>query len=440
MPVYRGFSRGIGRRRMSGAPADPLLSYPLLQWTNFEFAGAGLVDFFTEPSFDGTWAGYNRSILQYLPTSLTGFAQPGILIGSHPFTTYVSGTSGDETLKVMVVQEGGYSTSSPPSWSTALRTWWQQADRRWTEAGHGDPPTFGSTESGGGFVYRNTSDEVHIYSTFQNRYQASQNDSGNHVFRKNWGTTGSGDVIGSYFDVDAVIADRDGAGVDHAPNRRYMDGYMFEIPDATWKNALGCNCIIGHAPGSIISTSPWGPGLFGWNPEDMTDNGSVPFLEFAHWWGGETFAGVPPEGTPAYQWSNATFNGCTDFGGACWIKDTRTIVVAGRHGLGNYYPGPGANCSSVGFDGGLVHQIWLIDAYELVKVARGLQEPEDVRCYATQIIDDESLFGMTLDNPDQTYNFGICADNVSATKRLLLKYNAAGNGQYYVNALDVTIP
>ena len=163
----------------------------------------------------------------------------------------------------------------------------------------------------------------------------------------------------------------------------FVAGSMTPIPKE-WQSTLGATALTGQGGISIISRTSYGPAAFGFNPDSLGSgvNTATPYVYYdsAH----------PTLG--AYQSNPPTlFNGTAGGFGTVFVPETRSVLVIGAIGTGNFYYGDASAANdpnrsekgnhSVG--GNYTWKVWAYDALDYAAVKNGAKNPWDVKPYAT---------------------------------------------------------
>jgi len=163
-------------------------------------------------------------------------------------------------------------------------------------------------------------------------------------------------------------------------NAGYVSGYMTPIPQA-WQASLGGPAITGNCCIPIISRTSSGPSAFALNPTDLGKTNPVPNTPLLYY--SQTH---PTLGT--YSGTGPYFNGATQIRGLVFPEGTNSVLYFGRHGVGSYCYGTGANCNDPANDYQgthaypYVYQVWAFNAQDLQAVKNGQKNPWDVVPYA----------------------------------------------------------
>lgn len=175
----------------------------------------------------------------------------------------------------------------------------------------------------------------------------------------------------------------------------FVAGYMATVPPE-WRAALGGPAVTGQCCISIISRTSFGPGLFAWNPADLGRRDPLPATPLLYY----------PQQHPtlgAWDEANPTYGGTTEMAGVAIIDGTRTVLFAGRNGMGTFCYGEGTSDTKVAAERGpngesycydptnstkgqhaypYRLQFWAYDVNDLAAVRAGHKDPWDVRPYA----------------------------------------------------------
>lgn len=175
----------------------------------------------------------------------------------------------------------------------------------------------------------------------------------------------------------------------------FVAGYMATVPQE-WRAVLGGPAVTGQCCISIISRTSFGPGLFAWNPADLDRRNPVPATALLYY---------PQDHATLGPWDGANdmFGGTTEVAGVAIIDGTRTVLFAGRNGMGTWCYGEGTSdareAGEVGPNGEkhcfdptsgtkAPHaypyrlQFWAYDINDLSAVRSGDKKPWDVKPYA----------------------------------------------------------
>jgi hypothetical protein len=183
-----------------------------------------------------------------------------------------------------------------------------------------------------------------------------------------------------------LVGDKDKAG--------FVAGYMASVP-AEWRSALGGAAVTGQCCIPIVSRTSWGPSLFSWNPADLGRRDPVPVTPLVYYTQQHATLG-------SWEGSNGTYGGTTEMAGVAIINGTRTVLFAGRNGMGSFCYGEGTGDASKANERGpngekycydptssdkgqhaypYRLQFWAYDVADLAAVRSGDKQPWDVVPY-----------------------------------------------------------
>jgi hypothetical protein len=175
----------------------------------------------------------------------------------------------------------------------------------------------------------------------------------------------------------------------------FVAGYMASVP-TEWQTALGGAAVTGQCCIPIIGRTSWGPSLFSWNPADLGRRDPVPATPLLYYTEQHATLG-------SWEGSNSTYGGTTNVAGVAIIDGTRTVLFAGRNGMGEFCYGIGtddARKASVRGPGGETYcydptnsnngahaypyrlQFWAYDVADFAAVRSGDKQPWTVVPYA----------------------------------------------------------
>lgn len=175
-----------------------------------------------------------------------------------------------------------------------------------------------------------------------------------------------------------------------APLTGMISGYFGLVPVA-WQVSLGGPVLNGQCCINIISRTSYGPALFAINPTDIGITDPVPSTPLVYY----------PETNKLSNWGakSTLFNGTTQIAGVVFPEGTRSVLLFGRHGLGDFCYGAGTtDIARKGFlvepcydpdnqDKGnhafpYVGYVWTYDAQDLAAAKAGTKQPWEVKPYA----------------------------------------------------------
>jgi hypothetical protein len=175
----------------------------------------------------------------------------------------------------------------------------------------------------------------------------------------------------------------------------FVAGYMASVPPE-WRTALGGAAVTGQCCIPIVGRTSWGPSLFSWNPTDLGRRDPVPVTPLLYYTQQHPTLG-------SWEGSNATYGGTTQIAGVAILNGTRTVLFAGRNGLGPFCYGVGTGdlrkATERGPDGEKLcydptssdkgqHaypyrlQFWAYDVTDFAAVRSGRKQPWEVVPYA----------------------------------------------------------
>lgn len=161
----------------------------------------------------------------------------------------------------------------------------------------------------------------------------------------------------------------------------FVSGYMTLIP-SEWQSQFGGPALTGNCCLSIIGIQSNGPAASVFNPSDVGTRDPV--------------AATPVVGYPSdhplegWSWNetNPIWNASTQIRGIVFPVGTRSVMFWGRHGVGTFCYGSGAECNDPADNSKGVHaypykyQVWAYDANDLVAVKNGTMQQWEVTPYS----------------------------------------------------------
>jgi hypothetical protein len=174
----------------------------------------------------------------------------------------------------------------------------------------------------------------------------------------------------------------------------FVAGYMSSIP-AEWRTALGGTAVTGQCCIPIVGRTSWGPSLFSWNPAELGRRDPVPVTPLLYYTKQHATLG-------SWEGSNEVYGGTTQMAGVAIIDGTRTVLFAGRNGVGPFCYGEGTSnagkanertpdgekyCYDPTSSDKGQHaypyrlQFWAYDVLDLAAVRSGKKEPWEVEPY-----------------------------------------------------------
>jgi hypothetical protein len=161
----------------------------------------------------------------------------------------------------------------------------------------------------------------------------------------------------------------------------FVSGYMTPVP-AEWQAVLGGPALTGNCCLAIASTQSNGPSVSTFDPATLATGAEA---------ASNLLVGYPlgqPLG-PGETTQNPLYNLTTQIRGVVFPPGTRSVLFFGRHGVGPYCYGSGAECRDPADDSKGTHaypyryQVWAYDANDLAAVRRGSRAASRVQPYAT---------------------------------------------------------
>ena len=174
----------------------------------------------------------------------------------------------------------------------------------------------------------------------------------------------------------------------------FVAGYMANVPQE-WRAALGGPAVTGQCCVSIISRTSFGPALFAWNPAELERRDQVPATPLLYYTQEHATLGT-------WEGANEMYGGTTTVAGVAIIDRTRTVLFAGRNGMGPFCYGEGVDDQQKAKEtrpGGEKYcydptsrdkgqhafpyrlQFWAYDLNDLAAVKAGDKDPWEVRPY-----------------------------------------------------------
>jgi hypothetical protein len=155
----------------------------------------------------------------------------------------------------------------------------------------------------------------------------------------------------------------------------FVSGYMTEIPPE-WRGPFGGPALTGNCCLAIAALQSNGPAASVFNPENMSS--ATPILGYP----------LGKQLGPGEATTNPLYNLATKIRGIVFPAGTRSILFFGRHGVGNYCYGTGAECGDPADSSKGVHaypyryQVWAYDANDLLAVKNGTKAAHQPQPYA----------------------------------------------------------
>lgn len=224
---------------------------------------------------------------------------------------------------------------------------------------------------------------------------------------------------------------------------RYLAGYMCAIPDEH-QASLGGQAITGHGGGNVVSTTSTGPSLWVFDPDSIGTTDPVPATPLAYYLS-PTFLGGGTEHDQS-DYANTT----STFVGAAFPSGTDSILVFGRHGMGEPCYGEPTDNEAMGGEpvpgepgvqycytpvGGeskgyfappYVYRVWAYSVSELLAVKNNQKTPQQAMPYA--------IFNLTLPfSKGDGKIAGVTYDDT--TRKLYVSQEIGEVGQYDVKPI-----
>jgi hypothetical protein len=177
----------------------------------------------------------------------------------------------------------------------------------------------------------------------------------------------------------------------------FVSGYMTQIP-SEWQSLFGGPALTGNCCLAIVSAQSSGPAASVFNPSNVGVLNPVPATPVVGY----------PSSHPLADWgtTNPYFNGTTQVTGIVFPSGTRSVLFFGRHGVGTFCYGSGAECNDPADSSKGTHaypykyQIWAYDANDLVAVKNGTKQQWELRPY------DVWNFNLPFENTNDYHQIG----------------------------------
>ena len=159
----------------------------------------------------------------------------------------------------------------------------------------------------------------------------------------------------------------------------HLGAYMALIPPE-WQSTFEATAFAGMFGVPIGRRTSWGPSIFGFNPDDIGRDDSVPVKAWVDY--SNSYPLAPRKGTNPY------YNALSRKGGMVFVRGSSSVLIWGGHGAYEppsevCYGKPKACNDPTGHKGYHAtftqyrHQIWVYDADEILKIW-GKQMPRDI--------------------------------------------------------------
>ena len=216
---------------------------------------------------------------------------------------------------------------------------------------------------------------------------------------------------------------------------RWVGGYMGTIPPE-WQSALGGPALTGIAGIPIASAGSVGPAASVFDPAKLGAVNPAPatlLLGYALDQSLPSRMGYSMEGG-----TNPVWNLTSEVRGVVFPEGTRSVLFFGRHGIGTYCYGEGAQCNDpADADKGThaypyVYQVWAYDANELLAVKEGRKQAHELLPYAIW------TFNLPFENNGKHLIGGAAWD--PATRRIYIAQRDADGPAPVIHAFRVSRP
>lgn len=257
----------------------------------------------------------------------------------------------------------------------------------------------------------------------------------------------------------SVLNDTQGPFTFVAPQAGFVAGYMTLVPQA-WRAVIGAPAVTGLCCISIISRTSHGPGLFGFEPNNLGVKNPVPTIPLVYY---------PQAHLTLSQFtkpdsSNPYFNLTSNIYGVVWPENTRTVMFFGRHGLGPFCYGPTTldpaqagkvlpgnsepRCWDPNPEQALdqnsthstpkVNYVWMYDALDFLAVKNGTKQPWEIVPYEVGTL--RNLCGICTDAQATAFPYTVIrgATYDPATGRIFL--SRAGGVEVFTIANPGALP
>jgi hypothetical protein len=160
----------------------------------------------------------------------------------------------------------------------------------------------------------------------------------------------------------------------------FVSGYMTLIP-SEWQSQFGGPALTGNCCLAIAGVQSNGPAASVFNPSNVGSGSSVAATAVVG------YPSTHPLGT-GWETTNPFYNGTTQIRGIVFPVGTRSVMFFGRHGVGTFCYGTGAECNDPADNSKGTHaypykyQIWAYDANDLVAVKNGAKQQWEVTPYS----------------------------------------------------------
>ena len=210
----------------------------------------------------------------------------------------------------------------------------------------------------------------------------------------------------------------------------FVSGYMAPIP-SQWQPLFGGLALTGNCCLAIVGAQSSGPAASVFNPRHVGAVDPVPATPVV---------GYPPS-HPLGSWgtTNPYYNGTTQVTGVVFPAGTRSVLFFGRHGVGAFCYGTGAECNDPADNSKGTHaypyryQIWAYDANDLLAVKNGAKQQWEPRPYAVW------NFSLPFEHTDDYHRVGGAAHDPSTGRIYVVQGCAAADCGPIIHAFKVHI-
>lgn len=211
----------------------------------------------------------------------------------------------------------------------------------------------------------------------------------------------------------------------------FVSGYMTHVP-AEWQPALGGPALTGNCCLAIASSQSNGPSVSAFDPATLATGTEVASTLLVGYPLGQQLG-------PGETTQNPLYNLTTQIRGVVFPPGTRSVLFLGRHGVGPYCYGSGAECRDPADDSKGTHaypyryQIWAYDANDLAAVRRGSRNASRVQPYATW------NFTLPFEDPSNQHLVGGAAYDPQTRRLYVSQQCAARDCEPLIHAFELRI-
>jgi len=208
------------------------------------------------------------------------------------------------------------------------------------------------------------------------------------------------------------------------PDPHFVDGYMTPVPPE-WQASFDGPALTGMCCLSIANVQSCGPSISVFDPS-LTSRSATRLLGY-------------PLSNPLRPVSstNAVYNLSSSISGVVFPNGTRSVLFFGRHGVGPYCYGEGADCRDPadGYKGvhgyPYVYQVWAYDANDLLAVKSGTKREYQPQPYAIW------TFKLPFESSRSTHFLGGAAYD-PRTQRIYLSQRGGDAAGPVIHVFEVT--